>query len=111
MRTAPTEFTIFVPGPGTRLGIKPGSAIVASIDQIGQEQVLIHYEGNLYNCENLRLFEERLMNAADRQATRYPTIACMKVNRDDLIVVGRYDLPTRTILEISNQPELDDWLS
>jgi hypothetical protein len=89
------DATIYIPteAAGTRLQIAPGSGIVGlSRDNGG---VLLYFEGNLHNAENLRTYEERLACAAGRLFTRYPTVAKILLSREDvereLIAVGTID--------------------
>lgn len=89
--------TVYVPRPGTYAAqrIAKGSGIVGVP---AGDEVLIHYEGNLYGAQNIRTFEDKLLHAADRLLTNYPTSAKMQVPETDLEAVGTYDLPTRTFL-------------
>jgi hypothetical protein len=67
-------FLILKPKAGTWADqqIAKGSGIVGVVNG---EYVHVSYEGNLYRCENLEKWEQRVMHAADRLATGYPTVA------------------------------------
>lgn len=101
---------IFVPAPGEDLGIAPGSAIVAAIDQASEDRVLVYYEGNLFGACNLRRFVERVLHAADRQVARYPTIAKASFPRSVLIEVAAFDYTTGKITAITNAAALRAWV-
>jgi len=78
------------------LGIAPGSGIVGiAYDEISPGAVLLYYEGNLYDAQNQREHEERIINAAGRLFTRYPTVAMQMVTAEDaargLVAVGEID--------------------
>lgn len=90
------KLTIYVPSPGGRVSqyVAPGSGIVGVADEKRPDRVRIWYEGNLYDAENMRTYKDRLMHAADRAATNYPTVARATVPKDDLIAVGVYDTET-----------------
>ena len=70
------------------LNIANGSGIVM-IE--GKQMAIIYYEGNLYGAQNLETYEERIICAAGRAHTRYPTIArsgILPENIDQFITVG-----------------------
>lgn len=79
--------------------------------------VRLYFEGNLYNAENMRKFEDRVMNAADRGVTRYPTIAFLAVTRkqlaEDFVQVGtfRYHDNEFVITDEASQVLLDRWIA
>jgi hypothetical protein len=82
------ELTIYVPRtptPHSLANIKPGSALVGLP---AADRTVVYYEGNVYGADNLRTFAQRLNCAADRLDSRYPTIARISVNNEDLIDVG-----------------------
>lgn len=89
--------------------IVPGSAIV-SRGALNDGSVLVYYEGNIYNSQNMRKYSERVLHAAGRLATHYPTVAKMLVPRAHLIQVGTYwTVPPR--LAIADYLTLEDWLT
>lgn len=79
---------VYVPKPGCLTHIAKGSAIVGSA--YSESEVLIDYEGNLYDAENMRRYSQRVAHAADRHNSLYPTTARMVVVNDDLIRVGTF---------------------
>ena len=101
---------LFIPTKDANLGIAPGSAIIAAVDQTGPDRVLIHFEGNLYGAENLKTYESRIRQAAGRQVDRYPTTAKMVVARDQLVEVGRYDYANDRVLNLLNEHLLEGWI-
>lgn len=101
---------LFIPAVGANLGIAPTSAIIAAIDQAGPGRVLIHFEGNLYDFENLKAYAERVRQAAGRQVDRYPTIAKMQVTSEELIEVGRYDYVADRVVSITSPDLLKHWI-
>lgn len=93
--TQVTEAIVYIPSDldGWRLHIAPGSGIVGT--PLGKDGVMLYFEGNVYNATNLRTVEERIVCAAGRLFTRYPTAArhylsIEEVERE-LIAVGTID--------------------
>lgn len=84
--------------------IAPGSAVVGL--PTGDTSVLIYFEGAVYHEMT---FDEKLLHAADRMVTRYPTVAMMLSNEFELTPVGTYDVATNT-LTVTNAKLLDEWL-
>jgi hypothetical protein len=108
------ELTIYVPNtpiPHSLANIKPASALVGLP---AADRTVVYFEGNVYAADNLRTFAQRLNCAADRLDTRYPTIARISVNNEDLIDVGtiRKDLTSLCwIVDDIREPELlQQWL-
>lgn len=99
---------VYVPKPGARSlnDVRPGSGMVGSPHPNGR--VTVDFEGNLYGAENLRTYEERLLHAADRHRTSYPTIARRYIPEDDLILVGTYDTDTKA-LDVVDEEALRGW--
>lgn len=80
----PKEATIYIPrGRDHLFGIDAGSGIVGSRTANG-EIVVLYYEGNRYGAVNLFKFEERIVCAAGRLFTRYPTIAMIGLSSEDV---------------------------
>ena len=69
---------IYTPVKGGRLAslIAPRSGIVGSLGPLG---LTIYYEGNLNGASNLMTYEERVVSAAGRMFTGYPTSATMRL--------------------------------
>lgn len=86
-----TFFSVYIPVPLSFADeeIKKGSAIVGFGTDL--DTVDIYYEGNIYDIDNLRQFEERLLIASGRLESKYPTVARMRVNLSDLLCIGRWD--------------------
>lgn len=106
------RYRVFVPTPGSRLGIDPRSAIVAHDPVVvaGDAQlVLCWYEGNRYSASNLHRFVERVNNAAGRADQNYPTIAKQAIPRSQLVDVGTYDLQDGR-LDVTDPAALATWL-
>jgi hypothetical protein len=89
-------FLVFRPKPGTWADqrIAKNSGIVGVIRD-GRDPrkryVLVSFEGNLYGAIGLEKWEQRVMHAADRLATGYPTVARCIVPLDELETVGVVD--------------------
>lgn len=71
-----------------RAVIRLGSGIVGTTDG---ERTTIDYEGNLYGAQNIVTWADRVMIAAGRHSTRYPTVARSWVKPEALIRVGTYE--------------------
>ncbi len=99
---------VFIPAEGSLslTGIAPGSAIVGTPNDGGR--ITVYYEGNLYGAENLKTYEEKLLHAADRLRTRYPTVAMRSVTPDQLVLVGTYDTDTRELVH-DDSPAFREW--
>lgn len=97
-------YLVYVARPESSPGrhIRKGSAIVG--EPVSPLHVNVHFEGNIYNSQNLRKFSERLACAAGRRMKEYPTIACGTYNRNDLVEVGSYEVTTKNLM--LDQPEL-----
>jgi len=100
--------TIYVPVSGTAAArqIAPKSAIVA-VDN-GRSPVF-HFEGNVYNAENLKRFIERLITAAGRLSTNYPTMAKAGFNPSELKAVGTFNSEFNCITELTDAGGLEAW--
>lgn len=89
------KFTLYVPATETEMlgRIKRGSAIVGQpLYPGGIKKVLVDFEGNTHDAQNLRSYADRVWMAAGRQAEGYPTIARMVVPEETLREVGTFDL-------------------
>lgn len=102
MRKLSPPFFILKPKPGTvaEKEILPGSGIVgvhyndAGCHYPSWSSIPLYevsYEGNRYGAVNLQKWEERVMHAADRLATGYPTIARGVFPEDQFEAVGVID--------------------
>lgn len=86
------EPVVYLPAPGhpAMAGIAPRSGIVGE-PRPGGEEVLIYYEGAIYNQVGMDRLADRVFHAHGRLRERYPTLATRVVPRDSLIVVGTFD--------------------
>lgn len=84
---------VLVPLPGTtaEMHIARGSGIVSLPLPPARTDLLVYFEGNLYDAVNLRTFEERVQCASGRLATNYPTVAMAGFPRSQFVVVGTYE--------------------
>lgn len=104
------SLSVYVPKVGTPLDHTAieGSAIVGSPYKIGdEERVRVDYEGSVFGQHPD--YRTKLLHAAGRHITSYPTVARMFVPRDDLMFVGSYDPDSKT-LEIHDSAPLVNWL-
>lgn len=83
--------------------VRRGSGMVARRVP-GSDLLDVYFEGNLYGAVNLERFEDRVLVAADRLVTRYPTTAMMSIALTDVEVVGTCYL--RDGLVLIGRPEL-----
>lgn len=71
---------------------KVGSAIVGEKED---SHYILHYEGNIYGAGNLETFAGKLICAAGRKATNYPTLALLAVTEAELaseyLIAGTFD--------------------
>lgn len=107
---------LLVPVPGSAISrqLKPGSAIIGDMAGNGlyPELVTIDYEGNVYDCPSLRLYEDRVHVALGRHVERYPTSARCSVQSASLLEVGCFMKAPDDILDtvITNANALREWL-
>lgn len=107
---------ICVPVPGTNLAkqLVPGSAIVCALELTNKrtfptvQEVLIYFEGNVYGAESMQSFRHKIVHAAGRMMTRYPTIARQSVSTSELLPVGEYDYEYK-IVEIFRPDLVENW--
>jgi hypothetical protein len=90
---------LYAPAPGARSlrHVRPGSAIVGRPRPDDPSRVRVSYEGNLYDAENLRTYEDRVRCAAGRLVAGYPTVATAVVPAGDLRRIGAYHYATDTV--------------
>lgn len=89
--------------------VDQGSAMVTQLVPDAQGYVIVHFESNRYGASNLDRFVEKLCSAASRHAARYPTIAKQAFHKDDLKVVGTFNLTGRRITAVSDPASLKEW--
>ena len=108
-----TTIDILVLRPGSSLArmILPASAIVGSV--AGDGRYVIDFEGNLTGMDNMRTYAQRLLHAAGRHSTRYPTIARESLSFDEAIrqtaVVGHYDATRFVVQRVTDPDALSVW--
>lgn len=93
---------VFIPATDSRIRafIDPGSAVVGDPETIeaqpgagpeaDPERVVVDYEGNRFDAENMRRFADRALHAYGRHRTAYPTTARAAVRPSDLMLVGHF---------------------
>lgn len=96
------SFDIYIPAPGSHLRamIDAGSGIVGTparewmghdaTDEGDSSRIVIDYEGNRFRAAHIVTFADRVSHAADRHQHHYPTVARSMVDRQDLVLLGRY---------------------
>lgn len=99
---------IYVPGGVAAALIKPRSAIVG---RPHGDRILVDFEGGLHGSETHRTFSGRLVSAAGRHITRYPTVARAAYPPEALIRVGLYDSAGERIERIDAPGVLAHWLA
>ena len=99
-------FDVFVPAStnnvgerGVLFGIAPGSGIVGrrALLRGHSEGLVLDYEGGIYQQSNIVTWADKVMHAAGRASTNYPTIARSWVKFEDVLHVGAYTLGADTV--------------
>lgn len=106
---------VLIPKPGTFAAsvIDRGSGVVTAADPEVVEVLDVYYEGNRYNVDALRAFDERVRMAAARLTEAYPTVARGRFPAGEFLVVGQLvALPGArwSALMISDAAALQTWL-
>jgi hypothetical protein len=110
-------FQVYVPREGVDTTIASGSGIVGRPNAEDPRIIVMDYEGNLYGAENLREYGQRVMHAADRSVTHYPTVArrALSLERvaEAFVLIGTYDYheDRLDVTDAEAQGQLDRWLS
>ena len=99
-----------------RATIKKGSGIVMLPMDDNTNLQTIYYEGNLYGALNLYKYTQRIVCAANRAHTKYPTIAMSGVlpeNVNQFFVVGECDPENYYLIHFKSETEdiRSEWLS
>jgi hypothetical protein len=107
--------TVVIPRAGSSLAetVATGSAVVKSIHHNEDDgNVHVYFEGNVYGATNLHRFADKLQSATSRMLTRYPTVACKIVPKDDVIAIGTFDEVTGQfhVLDDAARKLLVQWL-
>jgi hypothetical protein len=92
--TAEPPFLLIVPIGAAASMVAPGSAVVAKKRDGGYDS---RYEGGLHSAMD---WSEKVLHAAGRLATSYPTSAMAFLGPEDAVVVG----------EVGRDPHTDDWV-
>lgn len=89
--------------------VAPGSAVVSCT--VHGMEALCSIEGNLHGALNLVVFGDRVLSAATRLRTGYPTSAVRSIPRRHLLPVGAWDEDRGEILlQPGGLPRLTEWL-
>lgn len=105
-------YTVFVPVAGSLAEkmLARGSGIVAAeplAPEPGQNhRVVVYFEGDVYEIG--QSFPFKVMNAAGRLSTRYPTSALAEFERKDLTEVATYHAAENRI-DITDATALEAW--
>lgn len=95
MKIPPGWLNIYMPAPTKLPWIRPHSGVVGTPTPDSPPQglgnVLIDFEGNVYDAANLRTWRERVLTAQDRHRTQYPTVARGIVMSDEVVLIGVVD--------------------
>lgn len=102
------ELLVFVPAAGSAAErmIDPASAIVGL--PVG-DRFDVHFEGNRYGAENLRTFHARLVSAAGRMTSGFPTVARASFLERELLPVARFDTVRAAVISVLDPAALERW--
>jgi hypothetical protein len=85
-----------------------GSAIVVDNKERDDDFIIVYFEGNVYNAENLKTYADKVYVAYSRLVDRYPTIAKTMTKMSDIELIGTFN---GRDLVITNQQALDKWIN
>jgi hypothetical protein len=100
---------VYVPKLAALPVIEPGAGIIGSPRADHPGKLLIDYEDNRAGAINIRTYADRVLHAADRHLTGYPTSKRLLVDADDLLRVGTFDTCSR-VVEVNDSETLESWL-
>lgn len=102
------NMTVYVPRSGSPgpIRLAPGSAVVGEAREHGID---CHYEGAVYQQQNLSRFSDKLFCAADRRVAQYPTAARAVFPSDSLTPVAIYDAVRGVLVSVSDAEALSAW--
>jgi hypothetical protein len=87
---------VYVPNEAGREALRhlvPGTALVAvAAGEDADGRIEAYFEGNVYNSECMKTFNDRAFHAASRLLERYPTIAKGRFDRTLLTPVGTMEM-------------------
>lgn len=109
------QLRVYVPTLESKIRgtIVSGSGIVGTIEAPPGEggRVVLDFEGNLYRASNIKTFADRVMIAAGRHVTRYPTVARIYARLSDVVCVGYWEEISGRVLPNENcEAYLPEWL-
>ena len=112
------ELVILVPKHGSRpeMVIDKASGVVAdeSATFDPPDHVMVYFEGNRYGASNMNRYEEKLLHAAGRLSSKYPTVARAVFRWDEFDIVGRFMFsPDWRVhrVEITDSEAVSRWLA
>lgn len=74
------------------------------------DRVVIDFEGNRFGASNIVTFADRVMIAAGRHESRYPTIARLSVEPASVVRVGTYDGSRKIAVDFDKLDALAAWI-
>ena len=102
-------YPVYVPADGMLGIIRPGSGIVGRKLSQRDWELLLYYEGNVYDAVILRRYVERVYHAWGRMAADYPTVAKSIVRESSVIQVGWWHAVSQRV-EVTDPAALSKWL-
>jgi hypothetical protein len=110
MEASAMHLDVYVPKLAALPMIQPGAGIIGSPRADHPGKLLIDYEDNHAEAINIQTYADRVLYAADRHLTGYPTTKRLLVDTVDLLPVGTFD--TRSgVIEVNDSQALESWLT
>jgi len=110
MEDSTMHLDVYVPKLATLPEIRPGAGIIGSPRVDDPDKLLIDYEDNQAGASNIQTYADRVVHAADRHLTGYPTAKRMLADADDLLLVGTFDTHSG-VVDVSDSQVLESWLT
>jgi len=90
-------YPVYILHPDSQIAliVKKGSGIVGQPESVDQQRFIGFYEGNVYQAENIKTYEDKLYHAADRMIHNYPTKAKIAVTHNEVTRVGYFDYESK----------------
>jgi len=105
------KLAVYLPRPGTLAAviIDAGSGVIGAREG---DRLLADYEGARYSFQSSWSYADRVMHAAKRHASNYPTIARGLFPAEEFEEIGVYDdqLGTVTLAGPEAEERLKEWL-
>lgn len=100
--------SVFIVKEGAKVAVlfAPGSGIVGF--ERGSGTIHVYYEGNVYGAENVKTWDSKVRMAYGRMVQKYPTVAQMICNAEDLVEVGVTD---GDVVSLTDSATLRSWLA